>query len=104
MQDIKSSSVLVLASSSLSAVSAAPLHNRPGYVQGIEDDQDDVFDVVSVSPPFKYVIPTFDVLTVELRHMTIIGQHISSGDKARYDLLIRSDPSLTRSYPVRMTV
>ena len=42
------------------------------------------------------MIPSFHVLAFELHQMTIVGQHISSGDEVRYDLFIRSDPSLTR--------
>ena len=51
----------------LSSVSATSLQSRPFYVQGMENDPEDIFDVVSVGPPFQYVIPSFDVLAVELR-------------------------------------
>lgn len=39
---------MATSSSTLSAVSAAPLQSRPSYIQGMEDDPEDIFDVVSV--------------------------------------------------------
>ena len=96
--------VMVRSSSTLSAVSAAPLQSRPSYVRGMEDDPEDIFDVVNVGPVFKYVIPSFNVLALDLRRMKIVGKHRISGDEKRYDLFIRNDSSLLRSYPARMTV
>lgn len=95
---------MATSSSTLSALSATPLLSRPSYIQGMEDDREDIFDVVSVGLVFKYIIPSFDVLTLDLRHMKIVGQHQISGDEKRYNLLIRNDSSLLRSYPARMTV
>ena len=86
----------------LSCVSVAPLSTRPWYVQGMEDDPNAMFDVVSLGPPFSYVIPSFDVLAVELRQMVIVGQE--EGVEAHYDLFVRNNVSLRRSYPARMTV
>ena len=88
----------------LSSVSATSLQSRPYYVQGMEDDPDDIFNVVSVGPPFQYVIPSFDVLAVELRQMRIVGRHQVTGVEKQYDLFVRNEASLCRSYPARMTV
>ena len=88
----------------LSSVSATSLQSRPFYVQGMENDPEDIFDVVSVGPPFQYVIPSFDVLAVELRQMRIVGRHQVTGEEKNYDLFVRNEASLCRSYPARMTV
>ena len=53
----------------LSSVSIAPLCTRLGYVQVMEDDPEDRFDVLCVGSPFRYSIPRLDVLAVELRQM-----------------------------------
>ena len=57
-------------------------------MKGVEDDPDDVFDVVSVGPPFLYVIPSFDVLRVELRQLRIVGD--LDGVEKLYDLFARN--------------
>ena len=95
-------SVCTMAGNSLTSVSVAPLRTRPSYVQGMEDDPEDCFDVVSIGPPFSYVIPSFEVLAVELRQMKILGQ--LDGVEKHHDLFIRNEASLCRSYPARMTV
>ena len=59
--------------------------------------------VLSLTPPFFYVIPNFDVLQVELRHMRVKG-YDSNGEEQVYDLFIRNDPSLCRPYPVCIVI
>ena len=76
----------------------------PKLHQGMEDDPEDVFDVVSVGQPFRYVIPSFDVLAMEVRKIKIVGQHRLSFEEKCYDLFIRNNSSLIRPYPARLTV
>ena len=87
----------------LSAVATSPLQTRPGYILGMEEDPDDIFHM-TVGRTFCYVIPSFDVLAVRLCQMKIVGQHQLSGEQKQYDLFVRDDASLCRSYPSRMTV
>lgn len=75
---------------------------RPSYVAGLENEPEDVFDVIAVGPPFQYVILGFNVLTVELRQMRILGK-LDEVEKT-YDLCVRNESSLCRAYPERMTV
>ena len=58
--------------------------------------------MTSVGPPFQYVIPSFDVLSMELRQMRIIG--VLDEVEKSYDLFVRNELSLCRGYPGRMTV
>ena len=83
----------------LSSVSVAPVTSRPSYVPGAGDD---VIDVLSLGPPFPYIIPSFDVLRVELRQMKVAV--VMGGVDTNYDLFIRNQPSLSPTYPARMTV
>ena len=46
----------------------------------MEDDPEDVFDIVSVGPLFKYVVPSFNFLAVELCSIRIAGQDRTSRD------------------------
>ena len=91
-----------MATNFLSSVSIAPLSTRPFYVPGMENDPEDMFDVISVGPPFQYVVPSFEVLAVEIRQIKITGQQL--GVIKNYDLFIRNDSSICRAYPARMAV
>lgn len=86
----------------LSCVSVSDPSSRPSY--GADDNEiDDMFWVLHVGPSFKYVIPSFDVLTVELRHIRVGGD--SNGAGQVYDIFIRgNDLSLmNKVYPALMT-
>ena len=54
--------------------------------------------MISIGEAFPYLIPSFAVLEVELRQMRIKG-YTSVGDEENYDVFIRNDPTLSRSYP-----
>jgi hypothetical protein len=84
-------------------VSWAPTQSRPSYDPSGESQVNDCFCVVSLGAPFKYVIPSFDVLEVEIRHMRVKGYN-KDGEEESYDFFIRNDPSLCRVYPVWMEV
>ena len=84
-------------------MSFVPLSSRPWYDPSIADQPDDHVLVLSVGPPFSYIIPSFDVLKVEMRQMKVkfAGK---GGDDETYDIFIRDDPSLCLEYPVEMVV
>jgi hypothetical protein len=84
----------------LACVSVSELSSRPSYVG---DDDDDQFWVLHVGPSFRYVIPSFDVLAVELRRIRVGGDRNGAGQV--YDIFIRgNDVSLTNKvYPALMT-
>ena len=59
--------------------------------------------VLPVGMPFRYVIPSFDVIAIEMRQMKIKG-YTTDGEERNYDIFIRNDPSLCRLYPVWMVI
>ena len=81
----------------------APVRSRPLYDHSRDEDEDDEVCVVSIGRPFRYIIPSFNVIAVELRQIRIRGYN-SEGEGETYDLFIRNDTSLSRSYPAWMTV
>ena len=86
--------------SPLSSVSFAPVTSRPWYDPslGVESEPEDRVCVVSVGPPFQYVIPSFDVLQVEMRQLRVKG-YTNEGEEKQYDFFIRSNPALCRPLP-----
>ena len=78
-------------------VSWAPPQSRPNYDPSMEETND-CFCVLSLGVPLKYVIPSFDLLAVEIRHMSVKGYN-KDGEE---EYFIRNDPSLCRVYPVWM--
>jgi hypothetical protein len=81
----------------------APSSARPFYDPKSEDDVKDCFSVLGIGPPFPFVIPSFDVLSVELKPLRIHGA-TPQGEEHTYDGFIRNDPSLSHSLPAWMTV
>jgi len=78
-----------------------PKEFRPG---GNFDDEDDEVWVNSIGDPFMYVIPSFDVHTVELRLILISGYSRIDGEEKHLALFIRNHDSLCRAYPSLMTI
>ena len=76
-----------------------PLQDSPGC-----SEEDDTVTVTSVGESFIYVIPSFDVLGVELRHAAVKGYARRTGEEQCYDLFIREDSSLLQEYPSAMTI
>ena len=83
------------------AVHFVPKEFRPG--DGSNDEDDEVW-VNSIGDPFMYVIPSFDVLAVELRQIPISGYSKINGEEKHMDLFIRNDDSLCRAYPSLMVI
>lgn len=84
-------------------VSWAPFQCRPSYNPANNNEEHDCLCVLGLGAPFKYVIPSFDVLEVEIRYMIVKGYN-NKGEEESYDFFIRSDPSLCRVYPTWMEV
>ena len=54
--------------------------------------------MLNVGPPFRYVIPSFDVISVGLRQIVIHGA-TPEGEEHTYDVFVCNDPSLSRPLP-----
>ena len=75
------------ATTDLSSVYYTPPNLRPSYRPGEEDEPDDMFHVIRMGPPFRYIIPTFDVLSVGMCQIRITGD--CHGVTKVYDSFIR---------------
>ena len=88
-----------------SCVSFAPLSSLPLYDPSESDQPHDVFCVLSMGPPFQYIIPSFDTLAVPLRQMRIKGNYKGQEEVKVYDLFIINDTSLNGTvWPTVMEV
>ena len=59
-----------------------------------EESQTFVADVVHFGKSYKYKIPSFPVVTLDLRHAVIHGVDEESGEHRLSDAFFRDDPSL----------
>ena len=87
----------------LTAAYFASKSSRPHYDPSTDDEPDDCVCVLSVGMPFRYVIPSFDVIAIEMRQLRMKG-YTPGGEERNYDIFIRIDPSLCRQYPVWMVI
>ena len=81
----------------------APKSSCPQYDLSSDDEPDDCVCVLSVRMPFRYVIPSFDVIATEIRQMKIKG-YTTDGEEHNYDIFIHNDLSLCRLYSVWMVI
>ena len=51
----------------------APKTSRPQYDPSADDEPHDCVCVLSVGEPFHYVIPSFDVIAIEMRQLKVKG-------------------------------
>ena len=58
---------------------------------------------MSVGPKFEFVIPSLDVIAVDLRSMKVQGYTVE-GELRCCDYFVRDDSSLDRIYPATMEV
>ena len=81
----------------------APLEMR--YTTAASDaiEGDDRICVLSVGIKFLYVLPGFDVLAIELHHLKVKGFPKGSAEDI-YDVFIKNDATLFRSYPAVMMI
>ena len=76
-----------MASSLLSVVHFVSKSTRPQYTP--EDDADyDYLFVLSIGVPIHYIIPSFQLLSVELRQMGVKGYTKEDEEKV-YDVFVR---------------
>ena len=67
-------------------------------------EDDEFVCVVSIGAKFLYVITGFDVLGVELRHIQVKGFSKIGKPEDMFDMFIKNDLSLSRSYPSHMVL
>ena len=65
-------------------------------------ENDHCVSVLAVGEKILYVLPGFDVLSIELRHILIKGTPRIGRPEETYDLFVRNDFDLSRSYPCEM--
>ena len=58
--------------------------------------------VLSAGIKFLYFLPGFDVLGIELRHIKVKG--FGKTGKDTFDMFIKNDTSLLRSYPAALMI
>ena len=64
----------------------------------------DAICILSPGSKFLYVLPGFDVLGVELRHIKVKGFGKIGNDEENFDLFVKNDSSLSRSYPSALII
>jgi len=67
-------------------------------------ENDHCVSVLGVGEKFVYVLPGFDVLSVELRHTLIKGTTKIGIPEGTYDVFVRNDFDLSKSYPCEMVL
>ena len=80
-----------------------PKDKRPCPDDPTGSEKDDEVVVDSAGETFMYVIPSFDVLGLPLRHLKIRG-FSRDGKEMFYDTFVRNCPSLDRLYPATMII
>ena len=53
---------------------------------------------------FLYVLPGFDILGIELRHIKVKGFGKTGNEEDIFDMFIKNDISLLRSYPAALII
>ena len=65
---------------------------------------DESIGILSAGEKFLYVLPGFDILGIELRHIKVKGFGLIGAEEENFDLFIKNDASLCRSYPAAIVV
>ena len=60
--------------------------------------------ILSVGLSFEYIIPNFEVVKVHLRQARVEKENDQSGVDEHFDVFIRDDERLRRSYPTKVCV
>ena len=81
-----------------------PKEFRPDASSSDYNDADDTVWVTSVGDPFMYVIPSFNIIAVELRRMQIRGFNRRDGKEVKLDLFIKNVDSLCQMYLSMMAI
>ena len=69
----------------------------------LTEDQE-ITCILSVEKRFLYVLPGFDVLEIELRHIKIKRFGKIGNEEDTFNMFIRNDISLLRSYPTAVII
>ena len=83
-------------------VSFAPKSFQYSSVASTLTENNHYVTVAAVGAKFLYVIPGFDVLATEMRHIQTKGTSFIGSQEDTYDLFIKNDHSLSRAYPCLM--
>jgi len=67
-------------------------------------EEEECVCVLNAGAKFLYVLPGFDVLGVELRHIQVKGFSKIGNSEEVFDLFIKNDMNLCRSYPSFMVI
>jgi len=65
-------------------------------------ENDHIVSVLAIGEKLVYVLPGFDVLSVELRRVWIKSTTRIGKPEENYDLFVRNDFNLSRNYPCEM--
>ena len=87
-----------MTTNSILSVSFIQRPSGPGYDPSTDDVGE---DVVCVGSAFRYIIPSFSVLAVEMRQVRMTATGLR-GREVTHDIFILNDPSLIRTYPTLM--
>lgn len=60
--------------------------------------------ILSIGEQFKYIIPNFEVLAVNMRQVKLERESEETGLDEQFDAFIRDDEWLRRSYPAYVDV
>lgn len=92
-------------STSTACVFYAPRNTRQLYDEAADQQPYDVVQVLSIGLPFRYNIPSFDVLAVEMRQLRVKGYTAENIEK-HYDIFVCNHAAggLDRVYPAWMTI
>lgn len=74
-----------------------PSFTYSNVAKELTEDQE-ITSILSAGKRFLYVLPGFDVFGIELRHIKVKGFGKIGNEEDTFDMFIRNDISLLRSY------
>ena len=78
--------------------------NSVSVVPSCEGSTEERMIILSIGEPFKYIIPNFEVLVVNMRQVKLERESEVTGLDEQFDTFIRDDEWLHRSYPAYIHV
>ena len=78
--------------------------NSVSVVPSCEGSIEERMIILSIGEPFKYIIPNFEVLAVNMRQVKLERESEVTGLDEQFDAFIRDDEWLHRSYPAYIHV
>ena len=89
--------------SSMGVFLTLPSFRYSNVVKELTDYQETTC-ILSAGKRFLYVLPGFDVLGIELCHIIVKGFGKIGNEEDTFDMFIRNDISLLRSYPTAVII